>query len=205
MWEAIVAGAFTGMVFGILPGGVIFAILQHSIDLGWRKGIGIASGVILSDLLLITFVNFSINSVGWVNKYDIYISSAGILLFLILGVTNIVNPVKPIVYPETRLGSRIYLISTGFMLNTLNPINFLMWIGVSSQIKVMGFFSDTNVVFYFAAALFMIFFIECLISYFASKVRRWMSSSRMRKLNISVGIIYFILALKLCLDAYRNF
>ena len=68
MNEAIIAGAISGMILGTLPGGVVFAVLQQSIEQGWRKGVGIATGVVASDFMLILFVNLSTHGLAFVNK-----------------------------------------------------------------------------------------------------------------------------------------
>jgi threonine/homoserine/homoserine lactone efflux protein len=87
-------------------------------------------------------------------------------------------------------------------LNTLNPINFFMWMGVTTQIKARDFFSYNNMLLYFLATLFMIFLMLSLISYFAGKLRRWLTIKRMRYLNIGIGLIFIGLAIKLGVDAY---
>lgn len=202
LWEAIVAGAVSGMILGSLPGGVVFSVLQHSIDLGWRKGMGIAAGVVLSDLCLILFVNLSTTGLARVEAYDGYISFAGVTLLLVLGISSLFSKGKPVTYPKTRFGGFFYLLSTGFLLNTLNPINFFMWMGITTQIQSRDFFSFGNMLWYFASTLFMIFTVLTLISYFAQKLRRWLTPERMRYFNLGIGIIFIGLAIKLGYGAY---
>lgn len=204
MWDAIIAGAISGMILGSLPGGVVFAILQHSIDLGWRKGMGIAAGVVASDLMLILLVNLSTSAMNMVEEYNGYISLAGVVLLLIMGIANLFSSAKSISYPDTKFGGFFYLLGTGFLLNTLNPINFFMWMGITTQIQAREFFSFSNMIWYFFATLFMIFFVLTCISYFSGKLRRWLTVERMRYLNIGIGVIFIGLAIKLGWDAYAK-
>ncbi|MBK8841739.1 MAG: hypothetical protein IPO33_02285 [Saprospiraceae bacterium] len=114
MWDAIVAGAISGMILGSLPGGVVFSIIQHSLDLGWKKGVGIASGVVISDLCLILFVNLSTGGLAKVEKYNGYISLAGVFLLLFMGLASILSKNRTISYPKTKYGGYFYLYGTGF-------------------------------------------------------------------------------------------
>jgi len=202
MWDAIVAGAISGMILGSLPGGVVFSIIQHSLDLGWKKGVGIASGVVLSDLCLILFVNLSTGGLAKVEKYNGYISLAGVTLLLFMGLASILSKNRTISYPKTKYGGYFYLYGTGFLLNSLNPINFFMWMGITTQIKARDFFSYSNMLLYFIATLIMIFLMLSTVSFFAGKLRKWLTVKRMRYLNIGIGIIFIGLAIKLGFDAY---
>lgn len=202
MWDAIIAGAISGMILGSLPGGVVFSIIQHSIDLGWKKGIGIASGVVFSDFCFILFVNLSTGGLAKVKEYDGYISLAGVTLLLFMGVSAMIFSKKTITYPKTKYGGYFYLLGTGFLLNTLNPINFFMWMGITTQIKARDFFSFSNMVLYFIATLVMILVVLIIISYSAGKLRRWLTVKRMRLFNIGIGLIFIGLAIKLGWDAY---
>lgn len=202
MWDAIIAGAISGMILGSLPGGVVFSIIQHSIDLGWKKGIGIAGGVVFSDLCFILFVNLSTGGLAQVKEYDGYISLAGVSLLLMMGLTSMFLNKKTITYPKTKYGGFIYLLSAGFLLNSLNPINFFMWMGITTQIKARDFFSYSNMILYFIATLLMIFIVLIIISYSAGKLRRWLTVKRMRHFNIGIGLIFIGLAVKLGWDAY---
>ncbi len=202
MWDAIIAGAISGMILGSLPGGVVFSIIQHSIDLGWKKGMGIASGVVVSDLCLILFVNLSTSGLAKVKEYDGYISLAGVTLLLFMGLTTIFLNKKSIKYPDTQYGGYIYLLGVGLILNTLNPINFFMWMGITTQIKARDFFSYSNMILYFIATLVMIFIVLTTISFSAGILRKWLTVNRMRHFNIVIGLIFVGLAIKLGWDAY---
>ncbi|QLH29175.1 MAG: LysE family transporter [Candidatus Parvibacillus calidus] len=204
MNEAIIAGAISGMILGTLPGGVVFAALQQSIEQGWRKGVGIATGVVASDFMLILFVNLSTHGLAFVNKYDAYISMAGVALLLILGIGNLfIKSSLPISSRSTK-GGAFYLFSTGFLLNTLNPVNFFMWMTITTQIQTRDFFNFTNMIWYFGTTLTMIFTCLTMISFFSNRLRKWMTPEHLRYLNIVIGIIFIGLAIKLGYDAYMK-
>ena len=57
---------------------------------------------------------------------------------------------------------------------------------------------------YFLATLAMIFIMLTAISYFAGKLRQWLTVKRMRYLNIGIGLIFIGLAIKLGVDAYMK-
>ncbi len=202
MIEAIIAGALSGMILGTLPGGVVFAVLQQSVEQGWRKGVGIATGVVTSDFMLILFVNLSTQGLAFVKKYDAYISVAGVALLLILGIGSLFSKARlPISSPSGK-GGAFYLFSTGFLLNTLNPVNFFMWMTITTQIQARDFFNFTNMIWYFGTTLTMIFTCLSLISFFSNKLRKWMTPEHLRYLNIAIGLIFIGLAIKLSYDAY---
>ena len=117
-------GLGTGLALSLMLGTVFFALIQISIDNGYKGGVLIALGVVTSDAILITLSIFGTRLFPHIDHFDFYVSMIGGLLLLTLGLISLFKKTSRLVYPKTRLGNIVYFFSKGFLLNILNPANF---------------------------------------------------------------------------------
>jgi threonine/homoserine/homoserine lactone efflux protein len=196
--EIILYGFLTGMVMSIMLGTVFFALVQNSIDHGFKTGIFISLGVISSDLLLIT--------VSWLNSElipegsatDFIVRLCGGIFLLVYGISNLLKKVKP-AYPKTEKKQIVKFISLGFFLNVLNPGNYVGWLAISTQLKTVAKYSLSESIFYFAGALSAIFVMECLIAWGASFLKPYITDRFLSRVNKTVGVLFIGFALALFL------
>lgn len=204
MIQSFFNGFGTGFVLSLMLGTVFFALIQHSIDNGYKSGILIASGVILSDLLFISVAISGTAMVPELKSHDSTIRIIGAVLLFLFGLLSIIRDNPAIVYPKTRMGNVIFYLSKGIFLNLLNPVNFFSWLAISAYLTgVMHYTVSQNVTF-FTGCLLAIFLTEVGISVAAFNLKRFFNENVLYWINKVAGIAFILFSIILIIPVFRN-
>jgi len=84
-------GFLTGMVMSMMLGTVFFALVQNSIDNGFRTGVFISMGVITSDIILIALSWFNTELIPKGGTTDLVVRICGALFLLLYGLSNLLK------------------------------------------------------------------------------------------------------------------
>jgi threonine/homoserine/homoserine lactone efflux protein len=192
----VLYGFLTGMVMSIMLGTVFFALVQNSIDYGFKTGVFISIGVITSDILLISLSWFNAELIpeGSTTEWVVRLCGATFLLFY--GFSNLFKK-ENVVYPKTEKKQVAKFITMGFLLNVLNPGNYIGWLAITAQLQTVAKYSLSEAVFYFIGALSAIFIMECLISWGASFLKPYITARFLRLVNRLVGVLFIGFAIAL--------
>lgn len=204
--EIILNGFGTGFLLSLGLGAVFFALIQNSIKNGYKTGIAIAAGVILSDIL---FVAFALLGTSLFEQGDLrsrWVQVVAISFLLGLGIYTLITAKKPIdkTPAETSIsfGNVLMYFGKGFLLNGLNPANFFAWTMVCTYTTgTLGYNLNDNILF-FAFALAAIFTTESLISVGAHFIKRYLTDKIMLWINRISGSIFILVALWLLVSLY---
>ncbi len=190
-------GLLTGLMFTLTFGTVFFSLIQTSIKRGLREGLYIASGVLMSDTFYISIaVLGSSFIVDKVEHYDHIIRMIGFCFLTLLGIRSIIK--KEIVraedyQPAERKG--VLYILKGIMLNSINPMVLIAWLGVATYIETVTRFSFDQVLLFFSVVLITMFSAMFGICYFAGKLKHVLSPSNMHRLNVFSGLVFIVFAI----------
>lgn len=187
--SAFLYGMSTGMVMSVMLGTVFFALIQNSIDNGFRSGIFIAIGVIFSDTLLITLTRSSATLIPEGGTTEKVVQLAGGIFLLIYGLNNLLKK-KRVAYPETSGGRIWYFMGLGFLLNILNPGNFIGWTAISTHITQVAGYDWRQSLFFYSGALGAIFGMEVLIALAASGLKRFVTDRFLLYVDRTVGVVF---------------
>lgn len=197
MFDPIWKGIVTGLLFTLTFGTVFFSLIQTSVKRGFNKALYIALGVLLSDAF---FIAVSLLGTSFVanemHKYDMQIRIVGFVFLVVLGIRSIIK--KEVDHtndaaPTERKGI-LYFIK-GAMLNSINPMVLISWMGVVTYLETVIKFDYNNTLFYFMVVLATMFTTMIGIIYFAGKLRHVLSAKNMHRLNVFSGIIFLVFAL----------
>jgi L-lysine exporter family protein LysE/ArgO len=131
MAYAFFYGLFTGLLLSSMLGTVFFCLVQNSIINGFKSGAYVSTGVIISDIILILLSYFSATLFPQGGHTEMIIRICGAVFLLAMGISNLRSH-KKILFPNADNKSPLMLASKGFMLNILNPGNYLSWLAVSA-------------------------------------------------------------------------
>jgi len=201
--EPIFYGLSTGMVMSVMLGTVFFALIQNSIDNGFRSGIYISMGVIVSDTMLILITRSGAAYIPEGGTTENYVRIAGGIFLLLYGLNNFRSR-KKAAFPETNGGRFWHFAGMGFLLNGLNPGNFIGWTAISTHITQVAGYSLTESVFFYSGALSAIFGMETLIALGASKLKRFITDRFLTIIDRIVGVIFIGFALYLILPFFTK-
>jgi threonine/homoserine/homoserine lactone efflux protein len=85
----------------------------------------------------------------------------------------------------------------GFLLNVLNPGNYIGWLAITTQLQTVAKYSLSEAVVYFVGAVSAIFIMECLISWGASFLKPYITARFLRLVNRLVGVLFIGFAIAL--------
>lgn len=195
MIEAIVKGMGVGLILSLLTGPVFFALIQTSIEKGFKAGASLASGVFLSDLFYILIIYYGAKNVVIEEKYSIILGWVGGGFLIGIGIYYLLKKATEPKLEIEKIRHSGYLLK-GFLMNTLNPFVILYWIGIISYLSISD--KETNSQFgFFAATLLTILSSDVLKSYIASKLRHVISSRVIKWLNRIAGVALIIFGLRM--------
>lgn len=205
MFEAIILGIGAGLISSFLTGPVFFAMIKTSIERGFKAGFSLASGVIVSDIILITIVLFGAQFFKYQRDFDKYVGIIGGVFIVGVGIYYLLSNVK-IDYSEgdhIKVSKRGYVLK-GFLMCILTPSTLMFWIVVSGIISVK-LNSLPEKIFCFLIAMVTQLAIDGLKTYYASKLRYRIKEHTLKKLNKIAGVVILGFAIWLIIKTYLKY
>jgi len=202
----MLAAGFYGLVTGILLcltfGTVFFSLVQNSVDNGYRSGMKIAFGVVVCDAIFVFFSIFGTALLPHIENFEKWMAGAGIVFLLILGLNNLLRNQPQIAYPKSKFGNFIFYFSTGFLLNGLNPVNFISWVTIATYIRSTLRYDLNQVSLFFGMSLLAIFLTESGIALSAHRLKKIFTPRVVKIFNQVTGVVFIGIA---CQIAYSVF
>jgi threonine/homoserine/homoserine lactone efflux protein len=191
----VLQGILVGLTFAVLLGPAFFALIQTSIQRGFKIGVFLALGIFISDLSALVLSYFgAVQLLGSDPRENIYFSIIGGIILIIFGTYTFMKKgeiVKPEEQKELQIKAPrpiIYIIK-GFLLNAANPGMWFIWITtVVSTTSRYGVNSKSNYIF-LAAALGTIFLTDVLKCYVSGQLKKFITARILTIMNRLVGIV----------------
>ena len=207
--ELLWNGIKLGLVLSVLTGPIVFALLQTSIEQGFRAGVMVAAGIWVSDLLFVAITYFGVSYVAELAKWEgleFWLGIAGGVILLVVGVSMLLMKPPPIAHFEharaTRFSSRFSLWTKGFLINTVNPFTFFFWLGVSGMLFTKEALQPQQAQLFYGGLFCTIIFTDSIKVGLAKTLRRWLKPKNIlfiRKIAgvtlLVFGIVLFVRAL----------
>ena len=215
MFDLITTAIILGFVLSFSLGPVFFELINTSLRKGFRAAILMEIGVLLSDIIYLFLALFSASkALEYLNKYS-WINYVFGGVFILFGVFSIIKNLKP---PKIHFNTQndnsendsdneildnleslnisenikvnyIGNLMKGIALNSLNPSVLVFWIVVcTSSIKKLHL-DNQGIFIFFSATLGMMFFVDILKIYFASKLQQYINPKLLQIIGISIGLI----------------
>ena len=201
MLEAISLGFFTGVVLSFGFGSVFFALVQDSIQYGYRAGIKISLGVIFGDILMVAIAFLGTSFLPNIPDFGFYSRIFGSILLIGLGIFQFRNTKSVSKIHDFKLARFFYFFGKGFLLNVINPVNFISWMVISASLKSYRYDIYDEIAF-FSTCLAMIFILESVFAIFAYKIKNKMSEKTIQSIKYISGLVFIGVGLKLIYDAF---
>ncbi|MFD1631551.1 LysE family translocator [Pseudopedobacter beijingensis] len=198
MLKLIFSGIGLGIVLSFLTGPAFFALIKISIEKGFRAGVFLALGIVVSDAIYLFITLFGSSFLNFENQYRIPIGITGSLILLGIGSFYLFKKVKinyqEITCPKKSLG---YFLK-GFFMCIFNPFILLYWISVTSGIySLNGSVKHAELLPFFGSILLTLFGMDVLKAYFAYRLRYRITEKSIQRLNRIAGTIIIIFAFRL--------
>lgn len=202
--KAFLYGIPIGFLFSFALGPVFFTIIKTSLERGFRSTIPITIGVILADLVLLGLAYSGVEAfIPQGVDISFWVELIGGLFLIILGVITVFNRSKVAKAKEINLTALFFQnLFKGFLLNILNPTNFMEWVGTVGVLKTKYHFEMYENVSFFTGALLCATITSLAISYFAARLRNILTAKVMRYINIGSGILFLGFGIWLLVSRY---
>lgn len=199
MSAALFGGIITGLIIALSTGPVFFTLIHTAIHKGFRKSIYFILGISFTDISIILICWFGLNQIG-VEFDQKWLSIVAGIVLLLFGVSFITKKSKPViddteVIKKSRLDN-LGLFFKAILIDVINPIVWIFWAAIS-EYSISNFDTKAAQVLYFGAILAIIFTTDMMKSYFAQRLKSFLSEKYVNYINYGIGVFMIGIGLKL--------
>ena len=173
---------------------MFFALIQNSVDNGFRSGLIIIAGVLLGDICFVLAALLGTSFIPKVEGFEQVMAVVGVVFLTAMGLVNILKGTPRLAYPKTRFGNYLYYVSTGFFLNALNPVNFVSWVAIVAYIRSHMHYSVGEQYGFMMASLLGVFVTETTLAYYANRLKRLFTPRVVTIFNRVTGFVFLAVA-----------
>jgi threonine/homoserine/homoserine lactone efflux protein len=175
---AFIEGFGIGLATLMFIGPVLFTMLQATLGFGFKSGLAVITGIIISDVVAVVLL--TVLGAGRFFEdpdHQFIIGIIGALILFGMGLKYLISPAFNTEKPLT-IGSTDYIafFLKGFLVNLVNPFVFAVWIGIIG-LGSARYGEGGGEMIFLAGVLAGIFSIDFLKLVFASKLQRFLKPS----------------------------
>jgi len=205
MVEALTKGLILGLLLSLTIGPVFFALIQTSIQSGFKSGAWMALGIMFSDSFYILVAYFGISSLN-IQEHDLkmWLGIIGGAIMVVFGISTFFKKAmirRNIDNTDEKPGWLRYVMK-GFALNGINPFVFIFWLGIASVVNFQESFSRSELFVYFIAIISVVFILDLTKAFLANRLRHYVTENIQRGLNKFVGSGLLIFGFYLIIMTY---
>jgi len=191
---------FTGLLFGLVfvfsfgPG--FFALIQTSVQKGYVRGVLLAFGISLSDVLYVSLALMGVASLLQEPHTKLWMGIIGTIVLFIYGFYSWYK--KPDMHTEetlkqdnSKLSALAYLLK-GFVLNGLNPFIVVFWLGIIALAASNYDFTTNEEKYFFAGVLSTILVSDILKVFVSYRLRQFVTERRIKLINRVVALVIIV-------------
>ncbi|MFC4873756.1 LysE family translocator [Negadavirga shengliensis] len=197
---AFLEGIGMGLVLSLIIGPVFFALIQNSLENGFRHSIFMAMGILLSDSLYVLISYFGVAFLAENPYFKVLLGYFGGLILIGFGVFSFVK--KGMNRPSTggivpKKVRRRKGFFKGLGLNGINPFVLLFWISVAGLVNLKESYDSWDKTAYYLAVLLTVFVMDLFKAYVAQTLSKYITHSLMLKLNRIVAVLLMVFGVRL--------
>lgn len=193
-----------GMMWGLMPafstGPVFLTLVQHSIDHGFKKTIFFIVGVALADTTIIAVTWYGLSRISG-NSDSPWLSIIGGLLLIGFGIGFLLKKEKT--QKETKSSKKHLqkagLFMQGIMLNSINPIIWAFWAGMSN-LFITEFSTSQQQLTAFAGMLSTIWATDLLKAFYGQKLKTLLRESFQKYLRWFIAGMLIVFGSKMIIQ-----
>jgi len=175
-------------------GPAFFALINTAIKHGYRTGVMLATGVVMSDFLLciliILLVHYGVTSVIQDDKTQRFMGIlAGTVLVIFESFYFRKQVQKSDETIEIKRPSTLSMILKGFFLNILNPAVWFIWLGNVTAVSKSLDYSLLKMISFFSVTLGLVWLVEVAKVGAASKLNKFLTVKIMNTINRITGVL----------------
>ncbi|MEY2829216.1 MAG: hypothetical protein RIQ33_1074 [Bacteroidota bacterium] len=191
-------GLLIGMSMVIFVGPVFFLLLTSSLSGGWKAGLAVAFGIIISDLICVSLVSIGLAPLLSSPQNLKYLGIGSGIVLIGLGLKYLFKKNVQLPISDEKNGKFIlHYFSKGFLINFINPFVWLVWLGI---IKYAESKTDQHSFIYLAGVLIGIFATDVAKVFVANWINRWLDIAKLNKIYKLIGVVLIGFGIKMLFD-----
>lgn len=205
----LIEGIVLGLTISIMIGPSFFALLQTSIHRGFKSGVLMAGGILISDLTLIVISFLGASTIIIDNQKNQFVFGlTGGIILVLMGLYTSTR--KPQIngqngdLPETKTPGALTYVLKGYFLNIANPFLIIWW--MSWMLGISSNYANTtsSIYIFFSGALGAILLTDIFKVFIANKLKSFLTDKVLMWINRVVGISLIIFGLLLIFRVLLN-
>lgn len=134
MFESIIRGLLLGLGLSFMLGSTFIILFNISIHKGFKYAISFILGVFLSDILIFSIVFGGLATFYLDPNFQKHFTVIGGIFIIIYGLKILVSKSNPQT-TQQKEDSLWFFVVRGLLINLLNPMAFIFWLGFSTIIS----------------------------------------------------------------------
>lgn len=197
--DVVLNGLVFGLLLCVLIGPVFFALIQNSIEKGFKAGFFMAIGIALSDAFYIVITYLGISQLTSNEQFNMWLGGIGGAIMLGFGIFYMFKPVPTHGLKQAHQKSTSWFqqIFKGFILNGVNPFVLFFWIGIVSKVSIDFAYTTNQAITFFVALVSTVFVVDIIKSYFAMKLSQIVTPRFIKIMNRVVGVALILFSIRL--------
>jgi threonine/homoserine/homoserine lactone efflux protein len=192
-------GIWQGFFISILLfGPAFFKLIHTSIQEGFKKGVLLASGVFVSDLLIALLCIFGVADFMQEPGFQKLYSLIGGVLLLMMGIKAFRHQYKAFLKSYSERVPHSKNLFNGFWLNLINPFTLILWLNVLGSIS-LKYAGDVNykmlVTINLITILLVLFLMDVLKVFLSHLIGKKLNARIFFNINKYFGILLVIIGL----------
>ena len=189
MFDPLISGISFGLLLAVMLGPVFFTLLQTSLHEGFKAGVHLAVGVLISDATMIGICVFFASQLNLLDQYRITMGWIGGILMIGFGLFNFFRKVVVKEVDDNKKTVHAKFMLKGFLLNIINPAVLLFWLGIVSVMSVKEEYTPSHHLMFFGSLLSTVFLTDLLKSYVAHRIKNLLKPNVMLWINRVIGTV----------------
>jgi threonine/homoserine/homoserine lactone efflux protein len=205
MTWAFLEGLGMGIILSMMIGPVFFALIQASIENGFRHAVFMALGIFFSDAIYVLIAYFGVTVIVGNPVFKTALGYLGGLILIGLGLVSWrskrfePNQFQKSVPLKKRRG-----FLKGFGLNGINPFVLLFWVSVAGIVNLKTNYGPWDKLIYYLTILLTGFSLDLVKSYMARQLSRHITPAFIKKMNRIVAILLVLFGIRLIFFAFQH-
>ncbi len=202
----IIKGILFGFIFLFALGPAFFALIQTSIERGFKKAILFAFGISFSDLIYVVIALFGMTKLLQTEDFKFWIAIFGSLMLTGYAVYSWIKVPKladDSVIDENDSSPKYFF--KGLLLNGLNPFIIVSWATWISAITIRFDYNFYQQLQFFIGMLITILSLDLGKAFIANKLKHLITVRFVRNMNRIVAIILILFTTQLVYFLWENY
>jgi threonine/homoserine/homoserine lactone efflux protein len=189
-----------GIFLAVLVGPVFFTLVNAGIQKGIKPALNIASGMWISDLMMITiFINISKSfSLRLSNDATLILGMISGIVFILIGSGIIFkrNNIQAEVIKVNK-SSILSFFTYGFVLNTINPFAIIFWMSVVTTYILVKKITTFQSFIFFSIIMICIIVSDIIKVYLSKTIIKYLSEKNIYRFKLLCGALLMISGLSI--------